>query len=164
MGGFPHYGEVNQDYVMIKGCCMGSKKRVITLRKVSSSSPPLPLQTHTFSLNDDIVSFLSIDLWNVTFKFCGLLNLVFPLYILTVKRTVSRYSLYLVSWRRESRCFTNCIFFQSLLATFRKKAMEKINLKFIDTSSKYGHGRFQTFEEKKNFLGPLKKDAQKEAA
>lgn len=34
MGGFPHYGEVNQDFVMIKGCCMGSKKRVITLRKV----------------------------------------------------------------------------------------------------------------------------------
>ncbi|XP_062599391.1 large ribosomal subunit protein uL3-like [Saccostrea cucullata] len=85
MGGFPHYGEVNQDFIMIKGCCMGSRKRVITLRK-------------------------------------------------------------------------------SLLATFRKKAMEKITLKFIDTSSKYGHGRFQTFEEKRNFMGPLKKDAQKEAA
>lgn len=59
---------------------------------------------------------------------------------------------------------TTVFIFQSLLATFRKKAMEKISLKFIDTSSKYGHGRFQTFEEKKNFLGPLKKDAQKEAA
>lgn len=35
MGGFPHYGEVNNDFVMIKGCCMGPKKRVITLRKVS---------------------------------------------------------------------------------------------------------------------------------
>jgi large subunit ribosomal protein L3e len=35
MGGFPHYGEVNCDYLMIKGCCMGPKKRVITLRKVS---------------------------------------------------------------------------------------------------------------------------------
>lgn len=34
MGGFPHYGEVNNDFVMIKGCCMGPKKRVITLRKV----------------------------------------------------------------------------------------------------------------------------------
>lgn len=59
---------------------------------------------------------------------------------------------------------TTVFIFQSLLATFRKKAMEKISLKFIDTSSKYGHGRFQTFEEKKNLLGPLKKDAQKEAA
>merc|ERR1711944_241240 len=23
MGGFPHYGEVKQDFVMIKGCCIG---------------------------------------------------------------------------------------------------------------------------------------------
>lgn len=35
-GGFPHYGEVNQDFVMVKGCVVGTKKRVITLRKVSS--------------------------------------------------------------------------------------------------------------------------------
>jgi hypothetical protein len=35
MGGFPHYGEVNNDFIMIKGCCVGPKKRVITLRKVS---------------------------------------------------------------------------------------------------------------------------------
>ena len=34
MGGFPHYGEVKQDFIMIRGCCMGPKKRVITLRKV----------------------------------------------------------------------------------------------------------------------------------
>lgn len=37
-------------------------------------------------------------------------------------------------------------------------ASEKIDLKWIDTSSKFGHGRFQTKEEKKNFTGPLKKD------
>ena len=42
--------------------------------------------------------------------------------------------------------------FQSLLASFRKKAMEKIDLKFIDTASKFGHGRFQTFKEKHNFM------------
>lgn len=30
--------------------------------------------------------------------------------------------------------------------------MEKIDLKFIDTSSKYGHGRFQTPEEKFTFM------------
>jgi hypothetical protein len=29
--------------------------------------------------------------------------------------------------------------FQSLLASFRKKAMEKVDLKFIDTASKFGH-------------------------
>ncbi|CAD5125094.1 DgyrCDS13335 [Dimorphilus gyrociliatus] len=79
MGGFPHYGEVNQDFIMLKGCCMGPKKRVITLRK-------------------------------------------------------------------------------SLVPQVSRKAKERINLKFIDTSSKFGHGRFQTGEEKKNFLGVLKKD------
>jgi large subunit ribosomal protein L3e len=73
MGGFPHYGEVNQDFVMIRGCCMGPKKRVITLRK--------SLLTHT-----------------------------------------------------------------------KRKALEKIDLKFIDTSSKFGHGRFQTLQEKRNFM------------
>jgi large subunit ribosomal protein L3e len=85
MGGFPHYGEVNQDFVMIRGCCMGPKKRVITLRK-------------------------------------------------------------------------------SLLVQTKRKALEKVNLKFIDTSSKFGHGRFQTREEKTTFLGPLKKDKTKEVA
>jgi len=79
MGGFPHYGEVHQDFIMIKGCCMGPKKRVITLRK-------------------------------------------------------------------------------SLMTSTKRVALEKIDLKFIDTSSKFGHGRFQTKEEKKAFMGPLKKD------
>lgn len=35
MGGFPHYGDVRQDYIMLKGCTMGVRKRPITLRKVS---------------------------------------------------------------------------------------------------------------------------------
>lgn len=35
MGGFPHYGEVRNDFVMVKGCVVGPKKRVLTLRKVS---------------------------------------------------------------------------------------------------------------------------------
>jgi len=79
MGGFKHYGEVNQDFVMLKGCVMGPRKRVITIRK-------------------------------------------------------------------------------SLLTQTKRAALEKINLKFIDTSSKFGHGRFQTAAEKAGFLGPLKKD------
>jgi len=84
MGGFPHYGEVNNDFVMIRGCCVGPKKRVITLRK-------------------------------------------------------------------------------SLLIQTKRKALEKVNLKFIDTSSKFGHGRFQTHEEKDSFMGPLKKHKPKDA-
>ncbi|OZC06561.1 ribosomal protein L3 [Onchocerca flexuosa] len=79
MGGFPHYGLVNQDFVLIRGCCMGSKKRPITLRK-------------------------------------------------------------------------------SLITQTKRFAYEKINLKWVDTSSKFGHGRFQTHAEKKAFMGKLKKD------
>jgi len=79
MGGFPHYGVVKNDFVMIKGACVGVKKRVLTLRKT-----------------------------------------LFP---------------------QTSR-----------------RATEKVSLKFIDTSSKFGHGRFQTAEEKRAFMGLLKKD------
>jgi len=43
-------------------------------------------------------------------------------------------------------------------------ALEVINLKFIDTSSKMGHGRFQTPEEKLAFMGPLKKHKEAAAA
>jgi len=79
MGGFPHYGMVNQEFIMIRGCCIGPKKRVLTLRK-------------------------------------------------------------------------------SLITQTKRFASEKIDLKFIDTSSKFGHGRFQTHAEKKAFMGKLKKD------
>eukprot|EP00741_Cyanophora_paradoxa_P008219 tig00000025_g7954.t1 len=80
MGGFPHYGQVKEDFLMIKGAVMGPKKRVITLRK-------------------------------------------------------------------------------SLLPGTTRSAQEQIKLKFIDTSSKFGHGRFQTSEEKSKFLGALKRRA-----
>lgn len=77
LGGFPHYGEVNEDYIMLKGQVCGVKKRLITMRK-------------------------------------------------------------------------------SLVAQTSRRSLEKIELKFIDTSSKFGHGRFQTAEEKKKFMGPVK--------
>lgn len=84
MGGFSHYGEVNQDWVMVKGGVMGTRKRIITLRK-------------------------------------------------------------------------------SLLPQVSRKATEKIELKFIDTSSKFGHGRFQTSEEKAKFFGgAVQKKSKKE--
>jgi large subunit ribosomal protein L3e len=78
MGGFPHYGEVKEDYIMLKGCVAGAKKRVLTLRK-------------------------------------------------------------------------------TMVAQTSRTALEQIKLKFIDTSSKFGHGRFQTHEEKQKFLGHMKK-------
>lgn len=77
VGGFPHYGEVNEDWLMIKGCVGGTRKRPITLRK-------------------------------------------------------------------------------SLIPATKRSHSEPLNVKFIDTSSKYGHGRFQTIEEKHKFLGTTK--------
>merc|ERR1712212_177554 len=79
MGGFPHYGMVKQDFVMLKGSCIGIRKRVLNIRK-------------------------------------------------------------------------------SLIPQTKRTATEQIGLTLIDTTSKFGHGRFQTHEEKKNFLGVLKKD------
>merc|ERR1712013_399835 len=79
MGGFHHYGEINEDFLMLKGCVVGPRKRLVTLRK--------SLLTHT-----------------------------------------------------------------------KRVALEKVNLKFIDTASKWGHGRFQTDAEKKAIQGLLKKD------
>ena len=57
-----------------------------------------------------------------------------------------------------------CTCFQSLLVHTKRKALEKINLKFIDTSCKFGHGRFQTAADKQAFMGQLKKDRLKEDA
>ena len=41
---------------------------------------------------------------------------------------------------------------KSLLTQTKRVALEKISLKFIDTSSKFGHGRFQTHAEKNAFM------------
>eukprot|EP00355_Strombidium_rassoulzadegani_P004291 CAMPEP_0168623538 /NCGR_PEP_ID=MMETSP0449_2-20121227/8885_1 /TAXON_ID=1082188 /ORGANISM="Strombidium rassoulzadegani, Strain ras09" /LENGTH=386 /DNA_ID=CAMNT_0008664939 /DNA_START=32 /DNA_END=1192 /DNA_ORIENTATION=+ len=77
LGGFPHYGLIGEDYVMIKGGVPGTKKRCITLR-------------------------------------------------------------------------------QSVFEQTSRSATEEVKLKFIDTSSKFGHGRFQTAEEKLKFYGRTK--------
>eukprot|EP00894_Picocystis_sp_ML_P004739 jgi/Pico_ML_1/55256/g141.t1 len=77
MGGFPHYGVIKEDYMLIKGAVIGTKKRCITLR-------------------------------------------------------------------------------QSLIPQTTRSALEQVSLKFIDTSSKFGHGRFQTSDEKLKILGRRK--------
>ena len=46
MGGFPHYGEVKQDFLLIKGACIGHKKRVLTLRKVNFLSILKQIRQH----------------------------------------------------------------------------------------------------------------------
>lgn len=79
MGGFVRYGEVKNDFVLLKGSVPGIKKRIMTLRK-------------------------------------------------------------------------------SMFVHTSRKALEKVDLKWIDTSSKFGHGAYQTVAEKRAYLGTLKKD------
>ena len=33
LGGFPHYGEIRNDFLMLKGGIVGPKKRIVLLRK-----------------------------------------------------------------------------------------------------------------------------------
>lgn len=47
---------------------------------------------------------------------------------------------------------------KSMYTHTSRRALEKVELKWIDTSSKFGHGGYQTKEEKSAFLGTLKKD------
>ena len=49
---------------------------------------------------------------------------------------------------------------KGLLPQTNRRATENVSLKFIDTSSKFGHGSYQTAAEKSQFLGVLKKDGQ----
>ena len=45
---------------------------------------------------------------------------------------------------------------RTLLPQTSRNALEEIKLKFIDTASKFGHGRFQTSDEKLRTYGRLK--------
>lgn len=45
MGGFPNYGNLKNDFVMIAGCCVGTKRRCVTLR-----SPIAPAKTYPTQL------------------------------------------------------------------------------------------------------------------
>jgi large subunit ribosomal protein L3e len=45
---------------------------------------------------------------------------------------------------------------RSIFPSTTRNALEDIKLKFIDTASKFGHGRFQTSEEKAKALGRVK--------
>merc|ERR1712137_58778 len=48
---------------------------------------------------------------------------------------------------------------KTLIPQTSRNAVEEVTLKFIDTSSKFGYGRFQTFEEKRKVMGKLKRHA-----
>ena len=44
----------------------------------------------------------------------------------------------------------------TLFPSTKRSALEEIKLKFIDTASKFGHGRFQTSDEKLKTFGRRK--------
>ena len=48
---------------------------------------------------------------------------------------------------------------RSMFTPTSRTALEAINLKFIDTASKIGHGRFQQSSEKARTLGRVKETA-----
>lgn len=57
--------------------------------------------------------------------------------------------------RNKKQVFT---LHKSLLVQIKWQDMEKIDLKFIDTTSRFGHDWFQIVEDKKTFMGSLMKD------
>lgn len=53
MGGFPHYGMIRNEFIMIKGCCVGVKKRSLVLRK--------SLHTQTSKRATEVVNLKFVD-------------------------------------------------------------------------------------------------------
>jgi len=53
---------------------------------------------------------------------------------------------------------------KSLYPQTKRFAHEQIELKFIDTASKFGHGRFQSVAEREAFYGPMKRSGGAEEA
>ena len=47
---------------------------------------------------------------------------------------------------------------KSMFVHTSRRALEQVQLKWIDTSSEFGHGAFQTRTEKQQFQGTLKRD------
>ncbi|KAK8564423.1 hypothetical protein V6N13_005350 [Hibiscus sabdariffa] len=56
-------------------------------------------------------------------------------------------------WAKERRCDTEAM---TVASNFKGCPGGEIKLKFIDASSKFGHDRFQTTQEKAKFNGKLK--------
>lgn len=63
-GGFVHYGEVTNDFIMVKGCVVGTKKRVLTLRKVRVKCSAV------FHLNDSRKAKVEVQLILFLNLFC----------------------------------------------------------------------------------------------
>lgn len=73
-------------------------------------------------------------------------------------KTASDLILLGVNWRSQEELgpsvldISSLLDTQSLLVHHSRRALENIELKFIDTTSKFGHGCFQTAQEKRAFM------------
>jgi hypothetical protein len=91
LGGFPHYGIVKNDFVLLKGSIPGTKKRVITLRK--------SLMVHTSRRDLEKVQLKFID---TSSKFgVGVMSTV--QWADTDRRWFTRLARCLPDWRGEER-------------------------------------------------------------
>lgn len=155
MGGFPHYGVVKEDYLMIKGAIPGersggggggssssSKCSDTYLCWCSKLAPFVRCCWH----DTDCVKQLFWD----TAGLPQALHTSQPTWCIVLRSGVFVPSPYPGTKKRPITLR------RSLLAQTSRSALEEIKLKFIDTSSKFGHGRFQTYEEKLKTFGRTK--------
>ena len=89
MGGFPHYGIVKNDFLLLKGSIPGTKKRVITIRK--------SLMVHTSRRDLEKVELKFID---TSSKF-GVSMLYYELFTQSLTAEFSAWCL--PNFRRKSR-------------------------------------------------------------
>lgn len=128
---------------------MGPKRRIITLRKVS--------WLYNITLYD-AAQVCVLGCTHSPFLPCSVSPS--PSFSFLQSSSFSSFSpppLYLLGSLSPPPPFLSFLSFlsfppQSLLVNFSRKNREKIELKFVDTSSKFGHGRFQTPKEKSQFM------------
>ena len=96
MGGFPHYGIVKNDFLMLKGSIPGTKKRVVTIRK--------SLMVHTSRRDLEKVTLKFIDT-SSKFGVCTILLIVDEKQAPT--QTFFSTAWFLPNIRREGRIFGN---------------------------------------------------------
>merc|ERR1719273_2677301 len=113
---------VKQDFIMIKGSCAGVRKRVITLRKPTNFEASTEYDLTKKNINP-ISGFVGYGMVKQDF--------------IMIKGSCAGVRKRVITLRK------------AIVELSSTAAKEEVELRFIDTSSKMGHGRFQTKEEKK---------------
>ena len=148
MGGFPHYGIVNEDYLMLK---VGLRACVLMVDRSDMSVHGKPLHRqcgHCIpSFKEEPHACFTLHLSSHIHSVCN---------GSATDERLDQCLAWLVQGAVPGTKKRLITLRKTLVKQTKKVATEKIALKFIDTSSKFGHGRFQTCEEKAKILGRLK--------